>query len=555
MVSETFSPVFDGAVLTGDADKNNFTGTNLNDHLSGLTDKDQLRGLDGMDLLEGGAGKDQLFGGDGEDRLDGGEDKDKLFGGNDNDWLFGGDGKDLLQGDEGDDTLVGGEGRDTLRGGAGNDLIDSGEGRDSVYLGAGSDVLVLSAGNGYDKINDFQVGTDKIQLRNLTFDDLEMVAKGRNDTIIQINRPGHLYDGERLARFKGVSIDQLGVDDFTFASPGSTKQDDPSTIADEPKLADQDPLPDSDDLTPTKPGPTQQDDPSAIADEPKLDDKTPLPDSSEPMSPQEPIDPGTRSDDSPPFDDGATNETPVDDTPLWSNSFANSDWMDDWDVRNGKSWGFDNLDVIPDSRGESGEILRVDYPAGSASPSVSRAEGVDLGGAQFYADLDLPPQDELRLSYDVRFAEDFDFVKGGKLPGLFGGEGASGGNIPDGTDGFSTRLMWRQDGDGEVYAYLPTSEGYGTSIERGAWQFEPGDWYRIEQEVKLNHPDRSDGEIRVWVNDELVIEQRNLQFRTVDSLKIDGIFFSTFFGGGDSSWSTPEDTHIDFANFEVTAPA
>ena len=225
--------------------------------------------------------------------------------------------------------------------------------------------------------------------------------------------------------------------------------------------------------------------------------------------------------------------------------------MNTWEPRSGKSWGFDNLEIRSDDVFD--QVLRVYYPEGSASPSVSRQNDVSLGGAQFYADLFVPPHDELRLSYYVKFAEGFDFVKGGKLPGLFGGAGASGGSIPDGSDGFSTRLMWRTEGEGEVYAYLPTSERFGTSIDRGAWQFEPGIWYKLDQEVILNTPDVADGEIRLWVNDTLVIEQTEIMFRTADSLQIDGIFFSTFFGGGDPSWATPQDTYVDFANFSVTA--
>ncbi|MGF1520796.1 MAG: polysaccharide lyase [Leptolyngbyaceae cyanobacterium] len=240
-------------------------------------------------------------------------------------------------------------------------------------------------------------------------------------------------------------------------------------------------------------------------------------------------------------------------TILWTGEWLSADWMENWEVRSGKSWGFDNLEIITDPQSDFEPILRVHYPAGSASPSVSREAGVPLGGAQFYADLALPPQTQLRLTYWVRFAENFDFVKGGKLPGLFGGEGASGGNIPDGTDGFSTRLMWRRDGDGEVYAYLPTSEGYGTSIGRGNWRFQPGTWYQIQQEVRLNHPERSDGQIQLWVDGELVIDESDLNFRTVESLQIDGLFFSTFFGGGDPSWATPRDVYIDFAEFVVTA--
>jgi hypothetical protein len=43
-----------------------------------------------------------------------------------------------------------------------------------------------------------------------------------------------------------------------------------------------------------------------------------------------------------------------------------------------------------------------------------------------------------------------------------------------------------------------------------------------------------------------------VQFRTVGSLRIDGLFFSTFFGGGDSSWASPVDQHADFAGFAVS---
>ncbi|MBX2863107.1 MAG: hypothetical protein KTR27_06090 [Leptolyngbyaceae cyanobacterium MAG.088] len=239
--------------------------------------------------------------------------------------------------------------------------------------------------------------------------------------------------------------------------------------------------------------------------------------------------------------------------PLWTSDLSHPDWMSNWQLRDDKSWGFENLELYQGSDALFEDVVRVHYPAGSASPSVSRQTASPLGGAQFYADLFLPSQTRLRLSYYVRFAEGFDFVKGGKLPGVFGGVGASGGQVPNGEDGFSVRLMWRQNGQGEVYAYLPTSEKFGTSIARGAWQFEPGIWYKLEQEIKLNTPDGVDGEIRLWVNDTLVIEQSDLIFRTVDSLQIDGIFFSTFFGGGDASWATPQDTYIDFADFSVTA--
>ena len=152
----------------------------------------------------------------------------------------------------------------------------------------------------------------------------------------------------------------------------------------------------------------------------------------------------------------------------------------------------------------------------------------------------------------MRFPESFPFMRGGKLPGLFGGEARAGGQIPDGTDGFSTRLMWRRNGDGEVYAYLPTSVEHGTSLGRGKWRFQEGKWHLVEQEVKLNTPGKPDGSIRLWIDEKLVVQELNLTFRTTPELKIEGIFFSTFFGGSDLSWATPKETQVDFAHFVVS---
>jgi hypothetical protein len=210
-------------------------------------------------------------------------------------------------------------------------------------------------------------------------------------------------------------------------------------------------------------------------------------------------------------------------------------------------FGLDISQMVEDPDAPSGELLRTFYPAGSAS----RGTDGPAGGMQ--ARMRLPgPADVVDLTYQVRFPEGFDFVKGGKLPGLYGGAGNSGGEIPDGSDGFSTRYMWRADGAGEVYAYLPTSEEHGTSLGRGCWSFPPGVWSTIRQRVQLNTPDESDGRISVWQDDRLVLDRGGLQFRTGGALRIDGLFFSTFFGGGDSSWASPADQHADFAEFDLT---
>lgn len=236
---------------------------------------------------------------------------------------------------------------------------------------------------------------------------------------------------------------------------------------------------------------------------------------------------------------------------LWSSNFEEANWQTHWQVRKQRDWGLENLKIISDPSGRFDKVLRVRYPAKSASPSVARKHKVPIGGGQFLADLGLPAADKLHLSYYVRFSNDFDYVKGGKLPGLFGGDNNSGGKIPDGTDGFSTRFMWRRQGAGEVYAYLPTSEKHGTSLGRGNWQFKPGTWHRLEQTVILNRPGQEDGRVQVWLDGRKVLDRSGLTFRSTDDLKIEGVFFSTFFGGDDPSWATPEEVYVDFADFSV----
>lgn len=102
---------------------------------------------------------------------------------------------------------------------------------------------------------------------------------------------------------------------------------------------------------------------------------------------------------------------------------------------------------VPGTTAPSGPVLQVTYPAGSFSH--------DTGGAQFYSlwnTSDGSTFNSVLLTYEVAFDADFDWVKGGKLPGLRGGpdvDGCSGGDAALGQNCFSSRLMWRASGAGE----------------------------------------------------------------------------------------------------------
>ena len=207
-------------------------------------------------------------------------------------------------------------------------------------------------------------------------------------------------------------------------------------------------------------------------------------------------------------------------------------------------WGEQNLRV------NAGGVIKVSYPAGSINPGNAHAP---TGGAGFlYAGP--PGQRRARthacLAYEVKFPRDFDFVRGGKMPGMYGGEAPSGGEAVAEHPGFSLRYMWRGNGLGEVYAYLPSKYEleYGESIGRGKIRFVRGKWHRLEQEIVLNQPGAADGILRVWEDGNKVIERRDILYWTQVRLGVAGLMFSTFFGGHEAIWASPRDQAIEIRN-------
>jgi len=225
-----------------------------------------------------------------------------------------------------------------------------------------------------------------------------------------------------------------------------------------------------------------------------------------------------------------------------------------------KSGGFDegSLGIANDPAGLPGKVLSVFYGKGQYIHTHHAR------GAQFYS-RPTGPRTEMTLSYDIYFSPGFDWVKGGKLPGLFGGAtNCSGGRHSDLC--FSTRLMWRTNGDGEVYAYIPTQQDpalchqtgnlcnpdYGASLGRGDWRFKTGVWQTITQHVTLNTPTQLNGKVKVWFNGQPVLEFTNINFRNTPDILIEGLFFSTFFGGSDASWAPTADCYTYYKNFAIS---
>ena len=178
---------------------------------------------------------------------------------------------------------------------------------------------------------------------------------------------------------------------------------------------------------------------------------------------------------------------------------------------------------------------RVDYAVGGIGP--------ERGGVGWRFPVGKREVAELR--YAVTFSKDFDWVKGGKLPGLCGGpESVTGGNPANGTNGFSVRPMWRADGRGEAYVYhMHQPDKYGESFSfPGDFRFPTDAPVCVRVRVAMNAPGRRDGTLDLWiglpdVDERHVVSRDDMEWRSTPEVGIDGLLFETFHGGGDRSWA------------------
>ncbi|KAJ7084832.1 hypothetical protein B0H15DRAFT_783570 [Mycena belliarum] len=217
-------------------------------------------------------------------------------------------------------------------------------------------------------------------------------------------------------------------------------------------------------------------------------------------------------------------------------------------------------------------VLQLRFPPHSANPAA-----LPVGGAEFYAAPLAPALAQAHtaaLRYSVFFPADFAWVKAGKLPGLYGGRAAcSGGDRA--TDCFSTRIMWRGGGEGELYLYAPKDRqtaslcadprsvcdaAYGFSVGRGAFAFRAGGWTTLVQTVRLNTPGRQDGGFVLEVDGRVVIRREDVFYRDGPP----GAASSgagrrapsraqrrTFFGGHGAAYETPREQYVWFKDFAL----
>jgi hypothetical protein len=152
-----------------------------------------------------------------------------------------------MDGTSGDDMLMGGQSDDVIEGLAGDDILDATQGgADILTGGAGEDVFVFGGDGEMDRITDFELGKDTIDLHGLTdglgmvrvslgefdfvrmrrfeedgeFEAGEIVFEQTGDdvTVRYVGDTSHLAQAKTvdIVVIEGVNLDDMSLQDFSF---------------------------------------------------------------------------------------------------------------------------------------------------------------------------------------------------------------------------------------------------------------------------------------------------------------------------------------------------
>lgn len=175
-------------------------------------------------------------------------------------------------------------------------------------------------------------------------------------------------------------------------------------------------------------------------------------------------------------------------------------------------------------------------------------EANKFGGPQGHTPrLTLKPAHEYLFEYKVRFNTGFPFMRGGKLPGLAGGNAPTG-CVDTDANGFSARHMWRTGGQLVAYLYDQDQGGDCGNNITTSLNFKVGQWYAIKQRVKLNTGRNHDGQLQIWVDGQQLVDRKNMEFMVEGGNNlINVVLFHSFFGGSTQDWAPTRECSISFA--------
>lgn len=225
------------------------------------------------------------------------------------------------------------------------------------------------------------------------------------------------------------------------------------------------------------------------------------------------------------------------------------------------SVGFESssyVDKFTELRYDNRYLSSNDPFAGSNSLRVKYNGGGHRGASMDYRfrDEGMNEPEELYAQYALKFGENWRADRNGKLPGFAGtyGEAGWGGRPSNGENGWSARGVWKEGSSPQrtklgYYVYHADMTGQYGSSWAADQELENGNWYCVNQYIKLNTPGENDGILRLWIDGEKAWEKTDIRFRDTRDLKIHKYWANFYYGG---SWDAPSDMNVYMDNLVVS---
>jgi hypothetical protein len=226
----------------------------------------------------------------------------------------------------------------------------------------------------------------------------------------------------------------------------------------------------------------------------------------------------------------------------------------------------------------NGSLQNVDITSSGIKVTFPKGGWGASNGVNLKCYLDELPASDLTVKYRVYVPDDFDYVKGGKLPGFaLGTDGTGGRNWK--SDQGSARLMFRPGGVVTGYLYLMEDvgryDGEGSPLMRkqgdgfedivhhsnGAglyiWRHDKDPlklkrgWNYVRVRVRMNSRGKADGRFVVKVNDKKKSFNKIMWTARPDKNKIGAFQLASWMGGGSSSYAPKRDQSLTFKDVEL----
>ncbi len=234
---------------------------------------------------------------------------------------------------------------------------------------------------------------------------------------------------------------------------------------------------------------------------------------------------------------------------LVASAFETGAWRHSW--RGGTRQTVSLVASDPERKFEplEGKALRIAVKAGGHYGASIYHKFAETAGGE---------PEEVYFRYYLRFADDWNPVQGGKLPGISGtyGRAGWGGRPSDGRNGWSARGLFegRKDGRTPVGFYCYHADMKGKYGSHWRWDRDRlgylanNRWYCLEQHARMNTPGKRDGVLRAWVDGQLAFEKTDVRMRDIPGLRIEQIWINLYHGG---SWTATSDHHLYLDNVVV----